>query len=413
MIKPAFALLIAFVVALALAVAGTSPVNAQESVTLRGRVVNGTEGATIAPGLTVFLHVFSQQGSVVSSLETTTDNDGGFQFDKVPTEEGVGYAVTMDYAGMRYTTLLGPEDLDAPVELTVYEATQDLSVVEVEHQALVITGINEREQQIEAVEFLSLVNRSDRTLVPDLSNVRQGQFSFLRFSLPPQATGLDLQSDLMGGEIIPVGTGFAVTAPVAPGEHSVSFSFRFPYQGSSFSYQQNLPQGAEVYQVLIPEKLGQIQVPGLKPLPPLDVDGSTYRAWEARDFAPGEGLKVELTNLPQPSLLTRLSTSVTDGTFWQITIPTTLGAILALVLLYAGFKTSGEAAAPATAASQPRYNGDSRRREALVRAIAALDEKFQHGQIPQSEYETQRQQLKARILETSQRGDGGLGQESR
>jgi hypothetical protein len=412
MMKPVFALLIALVVALALEGAGTSPVNAQEPVTLRGRAMNGTKGATITPGLPVFLHVFNQQGGVVSSLETTTDHAGGFQFNEVSTNEGVGYALTMGYAGMRYNTFLGPEDLDAPVELTVYEATQDLSVVEVEHQALVITRINERDQQIEAVEFLSLVNRSDRTLVADLSNVRQGQFSFLRFSLPPHATGLDLQSDLIGGEIIPVGTGFAVTVPVAPGEHNISFSFQFPYQGSAFAYQQNLPQGAEVYQVLIPERLGQIQVSGLQSLPPLDVDGSIYRAWEARDFVPGEGLMVELTNLPQPNLLTRLEKSVTDGTFWQITIPTTLGAVLALVLLYAGFKAPRRATAP-TAASQPQYNGDARRREALVRAVAALDEKFQQGQIPESQYEAQRQQLKARILEASQQEDKRLGQESR
>jgi hypothetical protein len=412
MMKPAFTLLIALVVALALEAAGTSPVNAQELATLRGRAVNGTEGATIAPGLPVFLHVFNQQGSGVSSMETTTDDAGGFQFDEVSTTEEAAYAVTMDYAGMRYSTLLGPEDLAAPVELTVYEATQDLSVVEVEHQALVITGINEIDQQIEAVEFVSLVNRSDRTLVPDLSNVRQGAFSFLRFSLPPQATGLDLQSDLMGGEIIPVGTGFAVIAPVAPGEHDISFSFQFPYQGSAFAYQQNLPQGVEVYQVLIPERLGQIQVSGLQSSPPLDVEGSNYRVWEAQDFAPGEGLMVELTNLPQPSLLARLGKSVTDGTFWHITIPATLGAALALVLLYAGFKAPREAPASAMAGGQLQHNGDSRHREALVRAVAALDKKFQQGQMPQSEYEAQRQQLKARLLEAAPPENKGLGQES-
>jgi hypothetical protein len=403
MMKPAFALLIALVVALALEVAGTSPVNAQEPVTVRGRVVNGTEAATVAPGLPVFLHVFGQGASEVSSMQTATDNTGGFRFDKVSTTEGAGYAVTINYAGMRYSTLLGPDDLDAPVELRVYESTQDLSVVQVEHHALVITGINEKDQQIEAVEFLSLVNRSDRTLVPDLSNVRQGQFSFLRFSLPPQATGLDIQSDLVGGETIPVGTGFALTAPVAPGEHNISFSFQFPYQGSAFAYQQNLPQGAEVYQVLIPERLGQIQVPGLKSLPPLNVEGSRYRVWEAQDLAPGEGLMVELANLPQPSLLTRLGKSVTNGTFWQITIPTTLGAALALVLLYAGLKAPGRTIAPIAAAGQPQHSGESPRREALVRAVAALDEKFQQGQIPESEYEPQRQRLKARILETSSR----------
>jgi hypothetical protein len=140
----------------------------------------------------------------------------------------------------------------------------------------------------------------------------------------------------------------------------------------------------------------------MEPLPPLDVDGTSYRVWQAQDFAPGEGLEVELTNLPQPGLLTRLVKSVTQGAFWHITIPVALGAALALVLLYAGFKAPRGAATPAVADGQTQYNEGSSRREALVRAIAALDEKFQQGQIPESDHQAQRQQLKARILETSE-----------
>jgi hypothetical protein len=71
-------------------------------------------------------------------------------------------------------------------------------------------------------------------------------------------------------------------------------------------------------------------------------------------------------------------------------------------LLYAGFKVPRGAAVPIAADYQPQNNGGSSRREALVRAIAALDEKFQQGQIPESDYQAQRQQLKARLLAASQ-----------
>ncbi|HZA25875.1 MAG TPA: hypothetical protein VFA32_25315, partial [Dehalococcoidia bacterium] len=102
------------------------PVEAQDSITVRGQVVNGTEGGTVAPGLPVFLHIFQQGSSSVSSLETTTDDSGGFQFDNVAPNGDLGYAVTMDYAGMRYSTLIGPEDLAGTVELLVYETTQEV-----------------------------------------------------------------------------------------------------------------------------------------------------------------------------------------------------------------------------------------------------------------------------------------------
>ena len=57
-----------------------------------------------------------------------------------------------------------------------------------------------------------------------------GQFSFLRFSLPAAATDLDVSTNLVGGEVIPVGTGFAITALRAagktPGEFHVHRAIR-------------------------------------------------------------------------------------------------------------------------------------------------------------------------------------------
>ncbi len=392
--------------ALVINVGTPGPASAQESITVRGRVVNGTEGGAVAPGMLVFLHAFQQDSSSVSSLETITDDSGGFRFDNVAHTGDVGYAITMDYAGMRYSTLIGPEDLSGTVELLVYETTQDVSVIEVDHQALIITDVNEKEQQIEAVEFVSLTNRSDRTLLPDLSNVGPGQFSFLRFSLPPEITDFDIQSDLVGGEVIPVGTGFALSSPVVPGEHNLSFSFKFPYESGTFSYQQNLPQGAVVYQVLIPQRLGQMQVSNLEPMPPLDVEGAVYQVWEGSDFAPGQGLTVELTNLPQPGLLTRFAGWVTSEGFWHIAIPFALGTSLALVLLYALVWSTRVATVSMPLNGTQHTNGSSarREREALVHAIAALDEKFQQGQIPEAEYQAQRAQLKEQISAASAPG---------
>jgi hypothetical protein len=396
--------LLAVVLTLTIDLTGAGAVDAQEPVTIQGRVVNGTQGATVAPGQAVFLHTFQQGDGVVSSVEATTDDAGRFRFDNVTPTGDIGYALTTDYAGMRYSKLIGPEDLAGPVEFLVYETTQDLSVINVERQALVITGVNEQEQLIEAAEFVSLSNESDRTLLPDLSNVGQGRFSFLRFSLPRGATDFDIQANLVGGEVIPVGTGFGLTSPVVPGNHNLSFSFKFPYQGETFSYQQNLLQGAEVFQVLVPQRLGQIQVARLESMPPLDVEGSVYRVWEGRDFAPGQGLLVELTNLPQPSLLARFGRLATSGSFWHMAIPISLGAVLAVVLLYAGIRPTRLATTLGMVTGPTHPNGDLVHREELVQAIASLDERFQLGWLPEDQYQAQRVQLKARLVEISAPG---------
>ena len=314
-----------------------APAHAQETVALEGQVVNGTPGSELGADLSIILHSFDQVTGDFSTQETTANELGQFTFTDVPLMPNGGYAVTAEYGGTRYSQLLSPEDLSQPMELLVYETTQDISVIRVEQQALILTGVDSAEQTITAAVFVSLYNDSQRTLVPDLANVGPGQFSFLRFSLPPLAESLDVDSDLLCGEIIPVGSGFAMTAPVTPGQHSISYSFRFPYQNSQISHRQSLLQGADLFQVLIPERFDGITVKGLQPAEPLATSEAAYLVWEAADLSPGQGAEFTLENLPRSNLAARAFRTATEPEFWQVAMPVTLGAFLAALLVYGGF----------------------------------------------------------------------------
>ena len=109
-----------------------------------------------------------------------------------------------------------------------------------------------------------------------------------------------MQTDLTGGQVIPMGTGFAMVAPIPPGEHTISYSLNFPYEGQSVTFRDGLIQGATVYQVLAPQRLGQH--PGFPAGPDAAGQhrGSQYSVWEGRDFAPGQDLNLTLSGLPQP-----------------------------------------------------------------------------------------------------------------
>ena len=371
----------------------------QQAVTLAGQVVNRTHGATLEPGLQVTLHSFSQSSGVFFSQDTATDDSGNFLFPNVEVLEEGGYAVTTDYADTRYSTLFRPEDLDRPVELVVYETTQDISIIRVVHQALILTEVDPHEQMITAAIFVNLSNESDRTLLPDLTNVGPGRFSFLRFSLPPLAEELDVQSDLIGGQIIPTGSGFAMTAPVTPGEHNISYSFRFPYQGNALSYKQSLLQGADVFQVLIPQRLSGIRVGTLEPLPDINAAGASYLVWERAELAPGQGVEVELANLPRSNPLSRWVRTATGAAFWQVALPATLAVVLAGLLIYGGVlrlprAVSGDAVAPGGVSPEPAPPARAR----LIGDIAALDDEFQKGEIDQAAYASRRAELKALVL---------------
>ena len=250
----------------------------QETFTITGKVINGTEGASPPEGTTVLLLVTGADTRLIATGQTSTLAGGGFEFQQVPAVGDGVYAFSVDYAQVFYGASLSIGDLSAGIELTVYETNQDASVVKVTNQVLVIGDIDEKNRIISAIEFVRLSNTSDRTLLPDLNNMEQ--LSFLRFALPPLAEDLDVGSDMPGGEVIFIGTGFALTSPVVPGDHFVDFSFRFPYQGDEFSYRQSLPQGANVYRVMVPLRLSTVGIDPLQPVTSVEQEGNSYRAWE-------------------------------------------------------------------------------------------------------------------------------------
>ena len=165
-----------------LAIFGGAPTLAQEAADVRGQVVNGTEGAIIPEDLSVLMLITSPDGRLSGTGQTSADAEGRFIFEDVQVREGDSYTVSVDHLGVFYGTSFGATDLADELTLTVFEVTGDASVIEVKRQVMVIAGVDEGAQTLSAIEFVQIDNPSDRTLVPDLTNV--DQISFLRFSLP-------------------------------------------------------------------------------------------------------------------------------------------------------------------------------------------------------------------------------------
>ena len=311
---------------------GQSP----DTLSVTGTVVNGTDGMDAPTGVTVLLHRFGAGSGSVDTYKETTDADGAFRFDRVPAvSDGDSLALAVDYGETRYTEVLSRSDIAEPVELTVYEFTRDVGVVATTEQSIIVAGIDSATRRMAAVQLFTLENRSDTTLVPDLSAPPMiGQFSFLRFSLPPAATDLDVSTNLVGGEVIPVGTGFAITAPVPPGRHQVSFTFTVPYEGNEVAWRDNTLQGAESLQLLIPAEFGNIGVGGLSPGEGFSVGEVTYRAWGAEGLAPGEGVSITLSGLPEPTWIDRVGNPLSEARFWFAALPIMVGVTLAGLLAW-------------------------------------------------------------------------------
>ena len=306
------------------------------TVSVTGMVVNGTEGGGTPAGVTVLLHRFGAGSGSIDTYEETADVNGTFRFDRVPAmSDGDSLALAVDYGETRYTEVLSQSDVSEPVVMTVYEFTRDVGVVATTEQSIIVAGIDSATRRMAAVQLFTLENRSDTTLVPDLSAPPMiGQFSFLRFSLPPAATDLDVSTNLVGGEVIPVGTGFAITAPVPPGRHQVSFTFTVPYEGNELAWRDNTLQGAESLQLLIPTEFGNIGVAGLTPGDGFSVGEVTYRVWSTENLAPGAGVSITLSGLPQPTWIDRVGNPLSEARFWFGALPIMVALALVGLLVW-------------------------------------------------------------------------------
>ena len=361
-----------------------------DTFAVRGMAVNGTSGGAVPGNLPVTLHAIDGVAGRVASYNAITDGQGAFHFEEVAPLPGGSYVLVMDFGGMRYSSLLEEKELAGPVELEVFDTTDELAVVEIQRQAMIIADIDETTREIRALEVLSLENASDRTLLPELSNITNpADINFLRFSLPQGAADLNVQSTLPGGDTIPMGTGFAVTAPVPPGSHQVTYSYSFPYEGDSTTFNQRLIQGATQYQVLAPVALSQMRIAPLEGKPRIDVDGTPFLVWEGTDIPPRQGVVLQFSNLPQPGPVTVVMQSLSGTELWLTVIPVFLASALAALLLYGWARGRRESPAESIEASAP----EQRRRQSLVQAVAILDDRFEQGQVDDAQYRERREEL--------------------
>ena len=375
-------------------------VYAQDTTTVQGVISNGTPGAEVPVALTVTLDVY-RLGERIESMNTVSDASGNFSFEGVPGEFGIGYILSTQYAGGFYffekDFPLPPE----PVELLVYESTSDGEAVRVKVHTLVVNGADADTGLMNVLALVGLENSGDRTFVPDAPQA--GMMSFLRFSLPPLAGEVDVQSNLRGGSVIQIDLGFAMTTPIPPGSYEIAYTYQTAYEGGKLSYTQSFPFGADTFRVLLLSGLGSVSGNGLEETEQATLGDQDYTQLEAKDLDVGARVDLEFSGLPQPPLWKRWQKSASQEGFVQIAIPSAFGVALLSLLGYVLLQRREPAVAVAGAL------GDPAQRSALVEAMARLDDSFQRRELEEGEYLRQRRALKDQAM----RGIGDPGEKDK
>ena len=395
---------------LALVTAGGA-VHAQSQLrTVEGTVQNATPGGDGVSDQTVTLHRVTAVG--FDDLTTTTDAAGAFNFADFEYDPAVSYGVSVRYHDAIYGT-----DLDLsggspePVTLTVYDGTSDDGIIAAGSASLLLADADPSDQTLAALEIVRLVNRSDRAYVPG-----EGVMELLRFGLPPGATGLVVDTPLIGADYVQVDRGFALLASVPPGEHEVMFSYRFPYEASGFTLEKTYRYGADKVRILAPEEVVSITGSSLGSTSPVTIGERQYQVVESEGLTRGAAVSIDLDGLPMASTGQRIGSSMPDVRF-EYAATAALVALMAGLLIYGALRPrSRPGVIDRASLSRPIAHSPSMgegwgegnatfesddERAVIGRMIEDLTASYQSGSLAESDYRRRLRVLNSRLTALS------------
>ena len=312
-------------------VAGPGGVRAQaQTRVVEGSIFNATQGGGGVGGLPVTLHQISALGPL--NLQTDSDDQGRFRFEDIFFDPVRAYGVSVRYQGAIYGTDLDLSEGSPPsLRITIYDASSDDTIVSVASASLLLASVDRANQTVAALEIVNLANDSDHAYVPGPEPMQ-----LLRFGLPAGATGLRVDTRLIDADYAQVDRGFALFASVPPGQHQVTFSYWFPYQGDELTLEKSYRYGARKIRVLAPYEVLAIKIARLGEPETITIGQRQFQLIEASGIARGETLSIQLGGLPRASAGDRISRGL-DNIRFEYAAPIALGALMAVLLAYGVF----------------------------------------------------------------------------
>jgi hypothetical protein len=363
--------------------------HAQENgVVVEGLVVNGSPGSPSTAGLVVTFH--QDNASQHEHLETPTDAEGRFRFESIIPDPFVVYGVSVRYQDALYGTdidlLNGPPP---SMLLEIFEVSNDQQIIHANSASVLFADINKETGTIAVLEMVQLANDSDYTYVAG----DELPMDLLRFGLPPDASSLQVDTRLLGADVVQVDRGFAVLAAVPPGNHDIMYTYEFPYVGTEHVFTKSLPFGAEGLRILSPDDVLTISGEDLGPPEKVTIGSSPYQLLEQIGLDRGTRVDVTLSNLPQASFPERMLYAVKTVRA-EILAPALLG-IPMLVLTGFAIRRHRNRQIPLEDGPAPTTaEGD---RFTLQRMISQLEQDYESGEVAAESYHRRRRVLETRL----------------
>ena len=349
-----------------IAFAATRTVSAQ---TLTGTVTNKTLSRPEA-GLPV--QIVSHGTTDASVLADTTDAQGRFHFDlpeapnsEIPLLISTRY-LDVDYASERVT------DLTTPIEIAVYEVTDDLSDVNVVSHHIIIDAATNQASQIYIFR-----NDGDRTY-----KTGTGHGHGIEVPLPSDVT------EFFGGPqgLHNHGSTLVDSRPMPPGGIQLAYSFALPSDGR---FHQHLVFNTQSVDLLVTPPETPIGETSLDDVGPVTLGQRQYHRFGAKDLEKGQHIAFTVGGV-----------TFEDQSGWvtEEKAPWILASLALIAMIAVAFVKFGQHRQPASTSPTGEL-GPELRRTALLEQIADLDDRLDAGRIEKNEHARRRDALKAEILD--------------
>ncbi|GIW11125.1 MAG: hypothetical protein KatS3mg061_2182 [Dehalococcoidia bacterium] len=373
------------------------PALAQGVGTLSGRVTDGSADRAPVAGLTVTLLPVSNTGPG-QRQQTTTGPDGSYHFSGLNTASGQFYVVWTEYEGARFQEgplQFAPGSSTLTQDLTVYTPTENDPGLRVLRNAIVIVPAP-AQRQLTVLQLVDLENPSSQAWVG--RPVGQGRQT-LRFGLPASARGLQVLAGLQVNAVVQTADGFADTLPVSPGGREVVFQYLVDYLDNGILFTLPVHYPTEQVRVLLADGDWRLTADGLRPAGMVEQGGQRFQQYQGERFAAGQEIRLVIQGAGLTGQVLDDRTLVTAGVGGAIALVTTLAVAVPLLRRRRRQVSPGKrrvASAPPGATRPPEPRADER--EALIAAIADLDDRHEAGELNDEEWQRLRAAKKEALI---------------
>ncbi|MCC6614727.1 MAG: hypothetical protein IT320_14705 [Anaerolineae bacterium] len=363
--------------------------------TIRGHVSNGSAGGSLPADLRVML-VYFDEDLEQTTVETTADAGGSYQFDDVPFSTGLRYAVAVTYRDRTFVSEIvssTPESPSLDIPVTVYELTEDPSVIAIERMVAQVNAVGD---SLEITQVFTLRNLGDRAYSTS-QTTPDGRYLSVVISLPPGAVIWGFPDNADRYVAIQEQYAVADTLPVLPGEdHLVAVVYIVPYEEDAIIEQPLNYAFTGTARVLLQPVSLRLQSDQLESIGEQTVGESQWQGYSG-DLSTQEGgvLRYELIGQAQ-SVGTRDGGQVaTSNTLLPLLVCGALAEIVVVVGLYVWYRRRRRRAAPPPV--------DRAEIDALAHQIAELDAAYERGEIDVDEHRKRRGELRGRLADLMDR----------